>query len=398
MPKTALLTLSALALCVALLLTILPGQPAALGSPLDPPDWYSDRDMEESARIGDVLYIGGAFQWLSATPEHRDVIPRNHIAAFDVRTGALLDWQPPSTLAEVKVLEAGLDHIYIVGSFSDRPGKNLHALDPATNIVTSWAIPINGIDSIYDMVFYNGRIIFPGYKNDMIDPSLLVLDTQTGQITPWADLIAGTVFEIVSMIMHHDRLYISGTFEIYRPHPEDTPPELIPAPQVNLAAFDLATGELTDWLPIVGPPAAPLNQREVIDLAAYNDTLYISGEFTSIDGQPRAGLAAFSTLTGQLRGWNQSITSEGWWLAVDQHRLVAWTLGDGSVIRSFHSATGEPLGWSLAMSWPIGLHMAGDLLFAYGTGESTQDPELIIAPLPAASPEGRARVYLPMVE
>lgn len=408
MPTSTTLTLFILALCGALLLAIAPAQPAAHGSPPDPPDWYSDGDLQEAARLGDVLYISGDFHQLSATPDFTNPVVRHRMAAFDVRTGGLLDWKPPATLTSVKVLEAGPDRIYIVGTFSDRPGTELHALDPVNNTVTSWAVPALRTDTIYDIAFHKGQIIFPGDDRNFPEKNLLALDTTSGQVTQWADLMNGVSLQVESMIVHGDRLYIGGEFEIYRPHTDLDP---IPDPQVNLASFDLATGKLTDWLPIVGPTTLPHNQRMVFDLAAYGDILYISGRFTEIDGQPRAGLAAFSTQTGQLSAWNQQIVSEGWWLAVDQHRLVAWTLSDGSVIRVFHPTTGAPLDWSLAMSWPIGLHMAGDLLFAYGTGQSTQDPELIIAPLPAAPApptptptataapaEARARVYLPAVE
>lgn len=330
------------------------------------------------------------------------------MAAFDAHTGALLDWQPPATLVNIAVMEAGPDRIYILGEFSDRPGMDLHALDPANNTITSWEVPALKAFTVYDIAFYDDQIIFPGRFNDNPETNLLALDTLSGEIAPWADLMNGFTLNVESMIVHGDRLYVGGEFEIYRPHTDGDP---IPTPQVNLASFDLTTGRLTDWVPVVGPVALPRDQRTVIDLAASGETLYVSGEFTEIDGQPRAGLAAFSTQAGQLGAWNQSITSDGWWLAVDQHRLVAWTLGDGSVIRAFHPTTGAPLDWSLAMSWPIGVHIAGDLLFAYGDGQFTEDPDLIIAPLPAAPApptptptataapaEARERVYLPTVE
>src|SRR5690606_35412248 len=62
----------------------------------------------------------------------------------------------------------------------------------------------------------------------------------------------------------------------------------------NMMAFDVTTGEMTSF--------APTFNQQVRTIAASPDgrRLYVGGDFTSVNGQPRQRIAAFDTATGAL--------------------------------------------------------------------------------------------------
>jgi hypothetical protein len=68
--------------------------------------------------------------------------------------------------------------------------------------------------------------------------------------------------------------------------------------RAGLAAFDLANNALTDW-----DPAMP-GSTDMRALAAAGGVIYVAGNFTSIGGAARQGLAAVDALTGTATGWN----------------------------------------------------------------------------------------------
>lgn len=76
-------------------------------------------------------------------------------------------------------------------------------------------------------------------------------------------------------------------------------------PRKRLAAIDATTGAVTSWAPVLGSG----NTWSIGDLQLAGSTLYVGGSFTTVDGQPRAGLAAFDTTTGALSSWTVDLYS-----------------------------------------------------------------------------------------
>lgn len=97
----------------------------------------------------------------------------------------------------------------------------------------------------------------------------------------------------------------------------------------NAFAFDITTGER------VAGFAPQLNgQALAAEVSPDGATLYIGGDFTTVDGQARNHLAAFDTATGQLTPWAPS--TDG------QVRALAVTGTDVYVGGNFRSASGQP--------------------------------------------------------
>ena len=110
--------------------------------------------------------------------------------------------------------------------------------------------------------------------------------------------------KIHASVRYGDVMFIGGTFQKLR---EVMPPGVASGPQVTgltgLAAIDLTTGEgIASFKPQLAASGA--QALDVQALAIVGDTLYVGGQFSSVDAQPRLNLAAIdldpSTLTGTV--------------------------------------------------------------------------------------------------
>ncbi|MEV8509179.1 hypothetical protein AB0368_30685 [Actinoplanes sp. NPDC051475] len=81
----------------------------------------------------------------------------------------------------------------------------------------------------------------------------------------------------------------------------------------RLAALNARTGELLPW--------APTTNGTVWGLTAFGQSLYITGKFTTVGDQARAGLAAINLRTGAVGTLKHTIKGEGHTLAVGGGRL-----------------------------------------------------------------------------
>jgi outer membrane protein assembly factor BamB len=105
------------------------------------------------------------------------------------------------------------------------------------------------------------------------------------------------------------------------------------------------------------------------DLARSGDTLFVAGDFTSIAGQPRAGLAAIDAASGALRPWTAATPGSYGRIAVSDARVyAARASGSGQPIAAFDRATGASHSWSPALrSGPVQRLLVDDgVLFVAG--------------------------------
>jgi len=96
-----------------------------------------------------------------------------------------------------------------------------------------------------------------------------------------------------SQVVVGDTVYVAGRFTSARPAGARAGTQ--ETVRNNLLAYDIRTGALITSF-------APSLNAQAISLAASPDgsRLYVGGDFTVADGQPRYRVAAFSTSTGQL--------------------------------------------------------------------------------------------------
>ena len=120
-----------------------------------------------------------------------------------------------------------------------------------------------------------------------------------------------------------------------------------PVSRKRLAAVDARTGSLLPW--------APEASGTVLALTAAEPSLYVTGTFTTVGGQPRAGLAGINLVTGAVgplqhtvKGTGQALAAAdgrlylgGSFTAVDSRaarNLAAFRLSDGALDSGFHSS------------------------------------------------------------
>ncbi|MFP3962425.1 hypothetical protein SMC26_08865 [Actinomadura fulvescens] len=151
-----------------------------------------------------------------------------------------------------------------------------------------------------------------------------------------------------SIAMVGDTVYVGGNFDHIRP-PGTNPGDPAEVPRRNLAAFNAATGQPLDWNPTVDAATftTPNVQVGCDDLdgdqwrcdAVYavrsspdGTTLFVGGDFTTINGQPRQRIASFALPGGTLTGFGRSLNRRVKSLAVSNTTVYAggyFTTADG---------------------------------------------------------------------
>ena len=111
-------------------------------------------------------------------------------------------------------------------------------------------------------------------------------------------------------------VYAVGKFTAARPAgtavggPEEVP-------RANILAFDLATGQLLPFAPVLNAQAL------VVKASPDGSRIYVGGDFSTVKGMARSKIAAFSTATGALEGFRPGMSSRVRALAVTDTTVYA---------------------------------------------------------------------------
>ncbi len=236
--------------------------------------------------IGNTVYLGGQFTSVrpSGAAAGTGEVARNHLAAFDRTSGALLAWNPGAD-KEVLALTASLDGtaVYVGGSFAKVAGVS------------------------------RGR--------------LAELDATTGAALPWApkaDLQVNAISVTPTLI------YFGGTFD-----------QVNGVARTRLAAVD-GTGVLSPtWLPQAD------NRVRVIQPAPDGQSVFVGGDFLSINGDTTQKiLARLSPVDGSPQPWKLHPGYPLHGIAFYGSTLFAAGDGSGGHVGAFDLSTGNRL-WTL---------------------------------------------------
>ena len=244
--------------------------------------------MHAVAAWGDELLIGGSFETFA--PERR-----GNIAAFDLRTGALTDFDPGAD-GVVHALALDGDRLYVGGSFSafgGQPRANAAAADASTGAPLEWAPEPD--DAVLALGVFGGTVYLGGTGTNVRGRSwnwgLAAVDAQTGRVTPF-DAGLGIGSDVSAILVSQGVVFAGGSLD-----------ESHGAPLSNVGAFDPVTGALL-W----GPPAQGSPPGAVTALARADDTLFVGHEY---------GLRVLDIATGQPRGWPSQVGGRVETVAVD---------------------------------------------------------------------------------
>ena len=255
----------------------------------------------------DILYIGGSFSTIGGKD-------RSGLAAVNTLDGAITDWDP-NLAGSVNTLGIYVDSdnsespiIYAGGTIrrdgsSERDG--LAAIDGVSGNVLNWTPSIgpetmsprvNKLLVTEEWVYLTGHFL---QINGVSRTKIGAVDRVTGEVTAWnlGLPVAG---------LYHDMVIVDSTLYLNR--------RIHDGEVSRLGAFDRFNGEHLHIYPEID--ATP---RSVY---YHNESLYIGGDFTMVDGEPRRHIAEIDLGTRTVTDWNPS---------ADDNYVLTFTASDSFI-------------------------------------------------------------------
>lgn len=312
--------------------------------------WGVDNRVFALARIGDTLYVGGAFGRAGPSTGSAVAVSRSGVGvqrpfpkvtgyvfsmasdggggwflagnftavrgvpryclAHVLADGTIAPWDPNPNFvpygAGGSLLVAG-NTVYVGGAFATISGASrqyLAALDATTGEALAFDAHSNGFVS--PIALRGDTLYVTGYFTEIggqARRNIAALDAITGAAFPWSpDANAG----VGRMLLRDSTGIVGGEFS-----------QIGGQARAGLAEINLRTGVVTPWNPSPGPRYAAVWAMSIL-----GDTLYVGGEFDTLSGQPRRCLAAFHLSTGELASWDpQPGTARGIPLITEIHTL-----------------------------------------------------------------------------
>jgi hypothetical protein len=207
-----------------------------------------------------TVYIGGEFTSVRPAGSSGASVTRNHVAAFDEATGALLPWNPNAS-GNVRAIEVVGSTAYLGGSFSKVGGAARHdlaAVDAATGAVQSWNPGANG--QVLDLGSAAGTLYVAGdftTAGGAARTRLAAFSTSSGALTSWAPAADAEV-KALSLTADGSKVIVGGDFT----HINGTS-------QSHIAALDPSSGAPLSWATHVS--------YSVIDLDVDANGVFVAG-------------------------------------------------------------------------------------------------------------------------
>jgi hypothetical protein len=242
---------------------------------------------------GSTIYAGGGFTNIGGQA-------RNNIAALDAGTGAATAWDPNASGGGVSSLLALGNTIYVGGSFTNIGGQarnRIAALDATTGAATAWNPDAN--NTVARLAYGHLSPLRPGVVYAAGDFTSIggqarsrigALDELTGAATDWDPNATGGSVSALAVGVLVQGVYVGGSFTGIGGQARNHLASLDPSPP---------TGAATSW-----NPAAADDPPGVGVLVADGPTIYVGGQFTSMNGQVRNSIAALNAATGSAFDWN----------------------------------------------------------------------------------------------
>jgi hypothetical protein len=243
------------------------------------PTWQTNGRVNVITVSGTTVYLGGQFTSMrpAGDPLGTGEVPRNHLAAVSLTTGALLPWNPNANGA-VRAIRVVGNNAYVGGSFTNVGGTSRVRLAAVTK----------GTGAL---------------------------------VTGWNASASGEVFTIASV---NGLLYLGGGFST-----------VDGSARANLAAVSTTTGALSSWSPTADQEVRSLK------LVSGNTRLIAGGNFTQINGSSQNRLAALSPTTGATLQWNTHVSYDVIGLATDSTGVYVAGAGGGGNFAGFNPSTGS---------------------------------------------------------
>ncbi|MBK8226836.1 MAG: hypothetical protein IPK70_06640 [Flavobacteriales bacterium] len=357
-----------------------------------------------------VLYVGGVISTVGGQT-------RTNIAAIDATTGSPTSWAPEAN-GQVITIAVNSGVIYAGGTFTQIGGQTRNRIaalsESGIGVATTWNPNANSF--VECMAVHAGTLLVGGEFNTIGGQSrfrLAQLNLSDGQATSWNPGITGS--EVNALSISGSTVYVGGDFSTAGGAPRRFLAQLDlnsntalawdpkaygtvlalgnqdgkvfaggsftgigGVDRTHLAALDLTTGAATSWNPNVVISAAADGINAMVK---HGNTLYLTGNFNSINGTNRENVAALSLPAGTVTSWNPDLGGDQFVV----YRGNALAVGDGVVyiggdfteaggqlrsnIAAVNTTNGAALAWNPGADAPIrsiALTESGDSVFVSG--------------------------------
>ncbi|MBL7983873.1 MAG: hypothetical protein JNM91_02695 [Flavobacteriales bacterium] len=221
---------------------------------------------------------------------------RNYINMYNPTTNQIVPLQATPNDRVTAMAPDGFGGWYIGGDFTEvggLPRWHLARVNP-DGTVGDWAPDVSGPGTITSIINTPTGVHIAGYFSAMNGESRFghakVIGFANGKVTLPLDL--GLDGYVNSMAITGNTLFIQGTFQ-----------HVAGQSRGGLAAFDSATDAVLPWNPVLNGASQ--------SIAAGGGKVFVTGTFNQVNGQPRVQLAGFDANTGALLPWNPSFTFTG---------------------------------------------------------------------------------------
>ena len=322
---------------VALMSAVLPARAASGASTAADATWGTAPASNGRSELvwamqpaGGKVYVGGEFtQLVPPAGDNGPAVTRNHLAAFDVNSHALLPWDPDANgIVRSLALSADGTKLYVGGDFTK----------------------IGGVSA----------------------PKIALLDLASGKVVKtFKSLVKGRVFSIA---LSGNRLFVGGDFK------QVGVPGGTAVTRNTVAALDAATGTVLDWVPPpLGPgrymghtgtptPDAPSGYTYAVAVPADGSRVYVGGNFLDFGGQ--GGMVVLDGATGAALAQQWTIDRPVFDLSVwpgDGTTVFAATGGPGGRIYAFRPSTPSRPFWKASVDGDaVGVAASNTTVFLVG--------------------------------
>ena len=246
-------------------------------------------DVACIAIAGSTVYVGGSFESVGG-------VNRSNAAAIDVATGMATSWDPPTDGIVAAIAVSG-QTVYLGGGFLTVGGLDRHyiaAVDATTGLASAWDPDANaGVSAIA----VSGSVVYAGGTFTSIGGQprsrIAALDATTGAATAWnPNPVVSPFGSVAAIVPDGSTIYAGGEFTGMGGQARN-----------NIAALSASTGLATSWNPNAS--------ARVYRIALAGPLVYVGGLFTNVGGQARNHLAALDATTGTATGWDPNLAGFG---------------------------------------------------------------------------------------
>jgi hypothetical protein len=239
------------------------------------------------------VYLGGQFAGAGAIGGSS---VRNGLAAVDAQSGAVSPWNP-DVGGTVDALAVAGSTVYAGGTFTTVQGgstarNNAAAFDAFSGATSAWnpnlSQTVNALAVAGPLVYLGGDFAGPSSVNGSAQRDhAAAVNATTGAVTGWDPAPNDTVRAVLPS---GSAVYLGGDFTTVNGV----------TTRSGAAAIDATSGVATAWNPALTRPVFP---PSVASLTAASGSIYLGGGFASVQGAPRANIAAVDPSSGAPNAW-----------------------------------------------------------------------------------------------